>query len=164
MSWRTARAILALPFMATVVVPVAIVAVAGEPGGAPPAVVPLGGVLIAAGLAGFAWTVRLFATAGRGTLAPWDPPEALVVAGPYRHVRHPMITSVAAVLAGEALVLWLAGLAVWLAAFVAVNATYLPLVEEPRLVKRFGDEYRRYMEHVPRWIPRVGGWDPDPGT
>jgi protein-S-isoprenylcysteine O-methyltransferase Ste14 len=66
-----------------------------------------------------------------------------------------MITGVACVLVGEALVLGVPGLAVWAAAFVAVNALWLPLVEEPRLVRRFGAEYEAYMERVPRWLPRV---------
>ena len=39
-------------------------------------------------------------------------------------------------------------MAIWLAAFVAVNALYLPLVEEPALVRRFGTDYERYMANV----------------
>ena len=39
---------------------------------------------------------------------------------------------------------------------VAVNMVYLPLVEEPALARRFGDDYLRYMERVPRWLPRLG--------
>ena len=71
-----------------------------------------------------------------------------------------MITAVALMLAGETLVLGLAELAVWLGAFVLVNALYLPLVEEPRLVRRFGSDYELYMANVRRWIPRLGRWDP----
>jgi protein-S-isoprenylcysteine O-methyltransferase Ste14 len=43
-----------------------------------------------------------------------------------------------------------------LAAFVAVPAmaAYVRWIEEPHLERRFGDEYRRYVESVPRWIPR----------
>ena len=48
------------------------------------------------------WTNRLFATIGHGTLAPWNPPEKLVVRGVYRHVRNPMITGVFCILLGEA--------------------------------------------------------------
>ncbi len=159
--WRIARAILPLPFVAVVLVPGVIVAAAGErPGFEGAALLVLGLIPFGLGLAVFVWTVRLFATTGRGTLAPWDPPERLVVAGPYRHVRHPMITAVALMLVGETLVLGLAELAAWLGAFVLVNAVYLPLVEEPRLVRRFGSDYELYMANVRRWIPRLSGWDP----
>jgi protein-S-isoprenylcysteine O-methyltransferase Ste14 len=71
-----------------------------------------------------------------------------------------MITGVALALAGLALVARSTGIAIELAVFIALNAVYLPLVEEPRLVARFGAEYERYMEHVPRWLPRIRGWDP----
>src|SRR5213083_245947 len=65
----------------------------------------LGAGMLLVGLALFAWSVYNFATRGRGTLAPWDPPRALVVSGPYRYVRNPMISGVIFITFGEALVL-----------------------------------------------------------
>jgi protein-S-isoprenylcysteine O-methyltransferase Ste14 len=114
--------------------------------------------LLAAGLVLFAWCVVLFAREGRGTLAPWDPTRRLVLVGPYRHVRNPMISGVAMLLASQALWSgsWMLGL--WLVAFVAVNHVYFVLVEEPGLVARFGDAYRVYVSHVPRWMPRRTPW------
>ena len=163
-AWRVARAILPLPFVATLIVPALILAGGAEgwgwSGGGRAAGVAIGLVLIATGLSVFIATVRLFATRGRGTLAPWDPPTRLVIAGPYRYLRHPMISGVATVLAGETLLFERTGLAIWLAVFVAVNAVYLPLVEEPQLVRRFGADYERYMRHVRRWVPRLRPWDP----
>jgi protein-S-isoprenylcysteine O-methyltransferase Ste14 len=160
---RIAAAILLLPFVVTVLVPAAIVVGGGADdwgleGLARAATVALGVALVACGLGLFAWTVGLFARIGRGTLAPWDPPGRLVVAGPYRHLRHPMITGVALVLAGEAVALGSTGIAIVLAAFVAINALYLPLVEEPALARRFGAGYERYTENVPRWRPRLRPW------
>lgn len=164
--WRIAGAILALPVAATVLVP-GLILIAGEDPvswdlGGPVTAVPivLGGALVASGLALFAVTVQLFASIGRGTLAPWDPPARLVVRGPYRYLRHPMISGVALVLAGEALALGSPGIAVWLAVFVAVNAVYLPAIEEPALVRRFGPDYERFMENVNRWVPRLRPWFP----
>ena len=61
----------------------------------------LGAALIGLGLVLVVWTVRLFVTLGKGTLAPWDATTKLVVRGPYRHIRNPMIAGVACVLAGE---------------------------------------------------------------
>ena len=118
-----------------------------------------GGVLLTAlGLALVVWTIRLFVTEGHGTLAPWDPTSALVVRGPYRHVRNPMITGVVLVLAGEAVVAQSAPLAVWLGCVALVNAIYMPLVEEPGLRRRFGDAYDVYCANVPRWLPRLRAW------
>ena len=46
-------------------------------------------------------TIRLFVTVGKGTLAPWNPTQKLVVQGVYRHVRNPMISGVMFILAGR---------------------------------------------------------------
>ena len=116
---------------------------------------------MAAGLALVVWTVRLFVTVGQGTLAPWDPTSRLVVRGPYRHVRHPMITGVLLVLLGEAALLGSSTLLLWAAGIFAVNVVYLPLVEEPGLRRRFGEEYDSYCAAVPRWVPRLRPWEPD---
>ena len=59
-----------------------------------------------------------------------------------------MISGVATVLAGETLLFERTGLAIWLAAFVAVNAVYLPLVEEPQL--RAALRRRLRALHAPR--------------
>jgi protein-S-isoprenylcysteine O-methyltransferase Ste14 len=113
-----------------------------------------GALLLAAGLALFAWCVALFARVGRGTLAPWDPTRRLVAVGPYRFVRNPMITSVAATLAGQALLAGSRLLALWTAGFVLLNHLYFLLSEEPGLERRFGESYRAYKRDVPRWVPR----------
>jgi protein-S-isoprenylcysteine O-methyltransferase Ste14 len=113
---------------------------------------------LALGLTLFVACLRLFAGEGEGTLAPWDPPRALVVSGPYRYVRNPMISGVLAVLLGEALFLRSLPHFAWALCFAALNLVYIPLVEEPDLQRRFGESYRRYCEHVPRVVPRVSPW------
>jgi protein-S-isoprenylcysteine O-methyltransferase Ste14 len=165
--WRQLRAIGPLPGLGAVVVPAAILLVTGdlEVGWGLPAGVawlpPLGGaVLIAAGLALMHRTITLFATEGRGTLAPWDPTERLVVLGPYRYVRNPMISGVLAILLGEAALLGSVPLLTWFALFFAVNAIWMPLVEEPGLERRFGADYVAYKRSVPRWLPRLSPWEP----
>ena len=114
-----------------------------------------GAAVFLLGLALFVWCVALFARRGQGTIMPWDPTQRLVVAGPYRHVRNPMISSVLFMVAGQAL-LWGSGLTAALAAvFFVVNHVYFITSEEPGLVKRFGDSYRAYKANVPRWLPRL---------
>jgi protein-S-isoprenylcysteine O-methyltransferase Ste14 len=121
--------------------------------------VGLGIAALALGLALFVASLRRFASEGKGTLAPWDPTRHLVVRGPYRYVRNPMISGVLFVLLAEALLLRSLPLAVWAGAFALLNAIYIPLSEEPGLEARFGDAYRRYRENVPRFLPRLRPWD-----
>ena len=74
-------------------------------------------------------------------------------------MRNPIITGVLLLLlAAEALAPRSRALAGWLPAFFLGNALYFPLVEEPGLERRFGEEYRRYKAHVPRWLPRLRPW------
>jgi len=117
-----------------------------------------GVALLGAGLLLFAASLWHFATEGRGTLAPWDPPRVFVVRGPYRFVRNPMISGVILCLCGEALVLRSPSHASWAATFVLINLIYIPLIEEPQLESRFGDSYREYCRHVRRFIPRIRPW------
>jgi protein-S-isoprenylcysteine O-methyltransferase Ste14 len=142
-----------LPGTVTVVIPALIVWFGGA--NVQPVTAVIGALVVAAGIGLVAWTVTLFVRIGRGTLAPWAPTSELVVAGPYRVVRNPMITGVGTILAGEALFFRSWGMAIELAIFVAVNAIYFPLVEEPGLRKRFGADYEEYCARVPRWLPRV---------
>jgi protein-S-isoprenylcysteine O-methyltransferase Ste14 len=165
MTARQLRAVLVLPVTVTIVVPTGIVWWTGdtyvgwgldEPAATLP--VLLGLALLGVGLVLVVWTVRLFATVGLGTLAPWDPTSRLVVLGPYRHVRNPMISGVVFVVAGEAALLGSVALVLWTASVFVVNSVYIPLVEEPGLARRFGPDYEAYRTGVPRWVPRLRPW------
>jgi protein-S-isoprenylcysteine O-methyltransferase Ste14 len=115
----------------------------------------IAGILVSGiGLFFFAYSLHEFATRGKGTLAPWDAPSRLVVRGPYRYVRNPMITGVLFILFGEALLLQSPPHFVWALVFLAMNALYIPLVEEPQLRRRFGQDYIEYCRKVPRILPR----------
>jgi protein-S-isoprenylcysteine O-methyltransferase Ste14 len=163
-AWRQARAIALLPGVVTVLVPLIVLIRSGSDIGwgleGALAVLPvlLGLGLIAAGFALWLWTVRLFARLGEGTLAPWDPPRHLVVEGPYRHLRNPMITAVLVALAGEAALFGSPPLLIWFVTFFAVNYAVFCLYEEPGLERRFGEEYRTFKRNVPRWLPRRTAW------
>ena len=123
-----------------------------------------GVLLIAFGLGLFASSLRRFATEGEGTLAPWDPPRRLVLRGPYRYVRNPMISGVLFVLFGEALLLLSRPHLVWALIFLGMNFLLIPLFEEPDLRRRFGDSYVDYCRHVPRLFPRLRPWEPESHT
>ena len=163
---RQLRAIALLPGMVTVVAPAVLVWSYGADLGwdlpAPLSIllVLAGVALIAVGLRLWLETIRLFVEVGRGTLAPWDPTHNLVVRGPYRRVRNPMISALGFVLLGEAAVLGSPSVLILFGGFAVANATYIPLFEEPGLLRRFGDEYAEYRRAVPRWIPRCTPWTP----
>jgi len=158
---RHLLAVLALPFNVLITVPALLLWRHGlaAPG---PLSTALGVLLAAVGLSLMATTIALFVRVGRGTLAPWSPTQRLVVRGPYRRVRNPMISGVLFVLLGEALVFRSTAVLTWWALFFLANTIYLPLSEEPGLEARFGDDYRRYKRQVPRWIPRLTPVPPSP--
>jgi protein-S-isoprenylcysteine O-methyltransferase Ste14 len=157
---RHLLAILILPFMAAVVVPYWLLSSLADTdtrwiGDWPFEWIArsLGALVLVGGLALFSWCVISFARVGRGTLAPWDPTQNLVAVGPYRFSRNPMITGVALVLAGEALIFGSFALGFWAAVFVVVNQVYFIAWEEPDLASRFGASYLDYKAKVPRWLP-----------
>jgi len=160
---RHLAAIIVLPFTVTVLVPFWIAKNYGlKPGigssTGPIVVQAIGIALLAVGLVLFLASLVKFATRGKGTLAPWDPPRAFVVDGPYRYVRNPMISGVFFILFGEASVLLSRPHAAWAAAFVALNMVFIPFVEEPQLERRFGDSYQEYRRHVRRFVPHLRPW------
>lgn len=162
---RHILAVLLLPFMAVIVVPAWLsYAFVNDDtrwfGKTPSAWMSyvIGAMLVWAGFTLFVWCVNLFAIIGQGTLAPWDPTQRLVIAGPYRHVRNPMISGVAMMLIGQSLFWgsWMIGL--WAGIFILFNHFYFIFSEEPGLEKRFGESYVNYKVNVPRWIPRLRPW------
>lgn len=160
------RAILLLPTVVAVIVPGIIIlrTKAADFGWSltfPLSLVPLllGILLMGLGLTLMLKTITLFAVVGKGTLAPWEPPRKLVARGIYRYVRNPMISGVFFVLVGEATVFGSRPLFTWFIIFLLINLIYIPLLEEPMLEKRFGQDYLLYKRNVPRWIPRLRPWD-----
>ncbi len=156
---RQLLAILILPFTVVVLVPRWLLRSEGARFPWPPSLLAVAGAAVfLLGFVFFAWSVALFTRVGRGTLAPWDPTRRLVAVGPYRHVRNPMISGVVLMLSGEALVFGSRSVGLWAATFLLANHVYFVLLEEPGLEERFGEEYRAYKAHVPRWLPRFRPW------
>jgi protein-S-isoprenylcysteine O-methyltransferase Ste14 len=165
-TWRQALAIIVLPGTALLIIPSIIIFrtdALKQRGGSLSFPLSLGSIsigvlLISLGLMLVIQTISLFVSRGRGTLAPWDPPQRLVVRGIYRHVRNPMISGVFTILLGESILLRSWPLLCWSLIFAGLNLIYIPLVEEPGLARRFGAAYRIYQQHVPRWAPRWRAW------
>jgi len=148
--WRALFAFLAMPGMVAFAIP----AIWLWRTGLQPAQ-PLGLAVLGAGTGGLLWCVRDFYVQGKGTLAPWSPPQNLVVVGLYRYSRNPMYVCVLLILLG-----WVTAFLSWsllaYAMFVAVGF-HLRVVhgEEPWLARKHGAAWQTYAKQVPRWF-RLG--------
>lgn len=142
---RALVALLVLPGVVAFLVPWLL-----RPAGVP--MRPAGLVPLGLGLGLLLWCVRDFHVAGKGTLAPWAPPERLVVVGLYRVTRNPMYLTVLLILVGWASAFPTPRL--WLYAGGVAVAFQLRVVlgEEPSLARRFGARWTRYRATVPRWL------------
>lgn len=80
--------------------------------------------------------------------------HTLVTYGPYRWVRHPLYTFGTLLFAG--MILLAANGFIAMTAFVslAILALRTPL-EEAKLIEKFGDDYRVYMQRTGRYLPRL---------
>lgn len=119
----------------------------------PVALKVLGGILLVAGAALVLETTARFVFHGRGTPAPWAPPERFVERGSYRFVRSPMYLGVLLLIVGQALLLGREILFAWAVAAWLIFTAFLVLYEEPGLRGRFGDDYEDYTRRVRRWVP-----------
>ncbi|MGW4101132.1 methyltransferase family protein [Mycobacterium sp. NPDC004974] len=160
--WRHLISVLIAPATMTVFIPGLIIWLTGVK--APDLSTPtglllalVGGTLIALGLWFLVWTEVLFDHVGEGTLGIGSPVH-LVLRGPYRHVRNPMMTAVFCIQLGTAVATASPWLFAWFALFATIVAIAIPTIEEPHLLRRFGAQYEAYRRHVPRWIPRVTPW------
>jgi protein-S-isoprenylcysteine O-methyltransferase Ste14 len=105
-----------------------------------------------AGVGVLLWCVRDFYVAGKGTLAPWDPPKHLVRVGLYRYSRNPMYVGVLLILIG-----WTAGFrtrSLMIYTIVVAILFHLRVLfyEEPWLARTFPAEWLQYKSSVPRWM------------
>ena len=111
--------------------------------------------LMAVGIAFTAWSGFHFLRV-KGTPVPFNPPPEVVTTGPYRYARNPMLTGVFLFLFGLGFVFDSFSLVLFFTPlFILVNLWELKEIEEPELVKRFGDEYIEYRRRTPMFIPGV---------
>jgi len=112
-------------------------------------------LLLVVGLVLLLWCVRDFYVTGKGTLAPWAPPENLVTVGLYRVSRNPMYVAVVTILWGWAIGFCSRPLAIY--ALLVMVGFHLRIVfgEEPWLAHRHRDQWERYKATVPRWFGPV---------
>jgi protein-S-isoprenylcysteine O-methyltransferase Ste14 len=113
---------------------------------------PWGLITLALGIALLLACVREFYVAGRGTLAPWSPPRALVVTGLYRYSRNPMYVGVVLVLAGWAWTYQSWRLAAYAGIVTVVFHLRVIFHEERWLAATHPAEWAQYRTRVRRWL------------
>jgi protein-S-isoprenylcysteine O-methyltransferase Ste14 len=109
------------------------------------------GVLIAVAVVFAAGALGLFWRAGTSP-EPWHPTTAIVTNGVYRITRNPMYVGMTLIYIGAALAVdSLLALALLPPTLVVVHYGVIRR-EERYLAAKFGDDYRRYLAQVRRWI------------
>ena len=80
----------------------------------------------------------------------------LVTSGPYRWVRHPLYSVGSSMFVAFGMMAdnwFIAALGVFTFILMAIRTPK----EETNLIEKFGDEYREYMKHTGRFLPKIGG-------
>jgi len=109
-------------------------------------------LLLAAGVSAYLWCLWDFASFGRGTPAPIDPPKQLVVRGLYRYSRNPIYVGVLSVIFGWSLLFQSARLAIYGMVVAGFFQLFVVFYEEPHLRRTFGASYEQYCARVGRWL------------
>ena len=148
MIFRALAAFVALPGLVAIAIPVAI----GMSANRPVRQVVFAAIPLCLGTALLLWCVREFYTAGRGTLAPWDPPRHLVMTGPYAVSRNPMYIGVVAILIGWCLLWDSRTLIIYTVSLAIGFHLRVLLFEEPWAARQFGAEWQSYRARVSRWL------------
>lgn len=149
MFWRALLAFLALPGVVAIAIPAWLTARALQRGDPYHAIALLP---LLAGLVLLLWCVRDFYVAGKGTLAPWEPPRNLVTVGLYRWSRNPMYVAVAAMLFGWSTLTLSLTIAIYTVFVIAAFQLRVVFGEEPWLARTHGAKWDEYKSRVPRWL------------
>jgi len=115
----------------------------------------LGWAIAISALTLYTITAVLLCGKGKGPFAEFDPPTELVTSGPYHYVRNPISSCVLVLILGEAIAFSSTGVFMMVFVSMAIAQMQAVAIEEPLLLKRFGEKYAEYKSRVPRWIPRI---------
>jgi protein-S-isoprenylcysteine O-methyltransferase Ste14 len=107
-------------------------------------------IMAAAIILAFAW---ILAMGGLKTVFGEVREKPVVInEGPFSRTRHPIyLGAILVYLAGVVLSLSLVGTFLFVIIFLYYH--FLARYEEKLLIKKFGDDYRKYMQRVPMWLP-----------
>ncbi|HEY2531928.1 MAG TPA: isoprenylcysteine carboxylmethyltransferase family protein [Xanthobacteraceae bacterium] len=145
---RAIAAFVALPGVVAFALPITI----GISAGGTVRFIAFAAVPLSLGIFLLSWCVREFYVVGRGTLAPWDPPQRLVTTGPYRISRNPMYIGVVTILVGWSTLWDSRTLVIYTVLFLCGFHLRVLLFEEPWAARQFGAQWETYRARVPRWL------------
>ena len=118
----------------------------------------LGVAILLFGIALLGWIVRSLGWRGLiaySELKPQVVPQKLVTEGLYSVVRHPAYLAHTLILTGIFLTTAFVGNGLLVLIDFIVSYFVITPLEESELLLRFGDEYRKYMNEVPAFVPRL---------
>jgi protein-S-isoprenylcysteine O-methyltransferase Ste14 len=113
-----------------------------------------GAVLFFLSLTAYLVSSYVLTSKGQGPFVEFDPPKKLVIEGPYRFVRNPVVCFLLGSMLGEAIFLSSTGVLLMFVIFAVLANGQVKNIEEPLLLQRYGEDYADYCRRVPRWIPR----------
>ncbi len=96
-------------------------------------------------------SARAFHRAGT-EVVPGRPATTLVTTGPYKITRNPIYIGMVLVYFGLALIMTSIWVLLLLIPVLMILQQGVVLQEETYLKRRFGQAYRKYQAHVPRWL------------
>ena len=99
-------------------------------------------------------------TLGRNFAAPGiiQERQTLITTGPYHWVRHPMYTTFF-IISSSFVLVTANGFITMLCLLFGILLPSIIKPEEQTLLQKFADEYRNYMQHTGRFLPRWGAKD-----
>jgi protein-S-isoprenylcysteine O-methyltransferase Ste14 len=98
-----------------------------------------------------AFSARAFRRAGT-EVVPGRPATTLVTTGPYKITRNPIYIGMTLIYFGLALIMTSIWVLLLLIPVLIVLQQGVVMAEETYLKRRFGAAYRKYQDHVPRWL------------
>jgi protein-S-isoprenylcysteine O-methyltransferase Ste14 len=116
---------------------------------------PLAAFLMSAGAALAIYSFWALTFLGGGTPNPLVPTTRLVEAGPFRRSRNPLMLGGWLLGAGLAVLLRSVSLMALVGVVVIAGSIYVRWIEEPAMLARFGENWKGYARHTPRWLMLV---------
>lgn len=121
-----------------------------------------GFIFLLAGVVIYLSTLFSFITYGKGTPAIFftsslksligSEPEYLVLNGLYKRSRNPMYLGVVLTVFGEGLYFQHSILLIYAFLLLLIFHLIVIRIEEPHLLKKYGENYKSYLKKTPRWF------------